>query len=199
MKTILNKKYEAIMELFYEKKNETFHLREISRKLSLNPNTAFKSLNDLEKEDYIQYKRQGNQKRYTMNKTLKTYSVFSFFDTERYESLPKSRKRAIKYFLHSLEQKPLITILFGSTATENFRENSDIDLFLITNSKIQTQEAEKYSESQTGIKINTFQLTFKEFQNQIKLKQDKTLLSAIKSGYPLTNHITYYKEVLSEN
>ena len=96
-----------------------------------------------------------------------------------------------------MEQKPLITILFGSTATGNFKENSDIDLFLITNSEIKVNEAENYSESQTGIKINSFQLTFSEFQNQLKLREDKTFSSAIKSGYPLTNYITYYQEVLN--
>lgn len=197
MKTILEKNKGTIMELFYKNKESSFYLREISRKLSLNPNTVFKTLKDLEKNNYISYKKQGNQKRYTINKNPITYAVFSLFDIENHQSLPNSRKRTIKYFLNSLEQKPLIIILFGSTATGNFKESSDIDLFLITNSEVQTHEAENYSESQTGIKINSFQLTFSEFKNQLKLKEDKTFLSAIKSGYPLTNHITYYQEVLN--
>lgn len=197
MGTIINKGYKMIMNLFHENKESSFYLREISRKLNMNSNTTFKCLNTLENKNLLYHEKTGNQKRYFLNKTPKTYIILSFFDIDKYESLTNTRKRAIKYFLDSLEQKPLITILFGSTATGNFRENSDIDLFLITNSEIQTQKAEKHSESQTGIKINTFQLTFREFQNQIKLKQDKTLLSAIKSGYPLTNHITYYQEVLN--
>src|SRR6056297_1827866 len=185
MKTILNKNKGIIMELFYENKEKSFHLREISRKLSLNPNTVFKALNDLENDDYVSHEKKGNQKRYSINKNSITYAIFSLFDIKKYKTLPKSRKRAIKYFLDSLEQKPLITILFGSTATGNFNEDSDIDLFLITNSGINTQEAEKYSESQTGIKINSFQSILKEFKDNLKLEQDETLSSAIESGYPM--------------
>ena len=45
--------------------------------------------------------------------------------------------------------------------------------------------------------MNSFQMTFKDFQNEIKLKEDKVVQSALQTGYPLINHISFY-EVLYE-
>ena len=101
------------MELFYENKEKSFHLREISRKLSLNPNTVFKALNDLENDDYVSHEKKGNQKRYSINKNSITYAIFSLFDIKEYRTLLKSRKRGIKYFLDSLS---VLTVGFN---TEN--------------------------------------------------------------------------------
>ena len=85
----------------------------------------------------------------------------------------------------------------GSTAKENYRQDSDIDLLVITNKKISTKEAEKEADALCAIKISTFQMTWNDFQREIKLKEDAVVQSALQTGYPLINHIYYY-EVLNE-
>ena len=54
-------------------------------------------------------------------------------------------------------------MLFGSTAKETYKEDSDIDILLVGNKKIQTKEAEKEVDALTAIRISTFQMTYKEF------------------------------------
>ena len=115
------------------------------------------------------------------------------FDLEKLNALPNIRKNAIKYFLDYLKEKPLIAFVFGSTAKGTFKEDSDIDIFIITNSKINTEEAEKHAEALTGIRISTFQMRLEPFLKEIKLKEDPVIQSAIASGYPVLNNLYYYE------
>ncbi len=120
------------------------------------------------------------------------------FDVEKYEKLPHIRKTALKYYFEELPSQPIFAILFGSTAKENFRNDSDIDILIITNKRIDTKKAEYMADTQSAMKISTFQMTYKDFLTELKMKNDKVVQSAIKTGYPLINHIKYYEVVYNE-
>jgi len=196
MKTILKTGYWKIISLFYRDAASAIHLRDIARKSKLNENSATRFLKQLEKEEILQAKKDGNLKKYTIQKNKKTFLIFTMLNMERYQRLPSITKNAIEYFMKTLQEKPIITVLFGSTAKGNYTNESDIDLLLITNRKIDTEEAENYAEAQTAMKINCVQIKYSEFLQEIKMKEEKLIQSAIKTGYPLTNQITYYEEIL---
>ncbi len=192
METIFKRGVNKVIRIFYENKRDSIHLREISRRAGINENSASRILNHLEEQKILISKKEGNLKKYKINKNKIVFSIFCVIDVHRFEKLPETRKRAIKIFLKKLKEKPLIVVLFGSTAQGNYTKDSDLDLVLIVNRKINTNESEEYSETQTGIRINSFQIKFSELD---KIK-DKVILSAINTGYPLTNHIKFYEEVL---
>lgn len=196
MKTILKTGYKKIINLFYADKFAKIHLRDIARKTKLNENSVSRFLNQLQKDQILKSEKDGNLKKYSIKMNSLAFSIFMVFDIQRFNKLPSIRKNAIKYFLKKLENQPIIILLFGSTAKFNFTKKSDIDILLIVNQKIKINDAENYAESQTGLKINCFQINYKNFINELKIKEDNVIQSAINSGYPLTNHLKYYLEVL---
>ena len=193
MTTILREGYEKILAIFYTDKTAKIHLRDIARKTKLNENSASRFLNKLEKEKILVSKKDGNLKKYELTKNDITHSAMTHFDIARFSSLPSIRKNAVLYFLNELKEKPIIVILFGSTAKNTFTEKSDIDLLLIVNKKISTKKAEDYADSQTAIRISCIQIELNDLKQELKLKQDKVIQSALKTGYPITNHIEYYR------
>ena len=195
METILKSGCEKILKLFYENKDRKIHLRDIARKTKLNENSVTRFLKQLEKT-CLESEMDGNMKKYFIKKNNEIFSIFLLFDLKKYSKLLFIRKQAIEYFLNSLPEKPLITVLFGSTAKRINRKDSDIDLLLIVNRKIEVSRAESYAESQTAINVNSFQITWKDFLNEIKIKQDKVIQSALNSGYPISNNVLFYQEVL---
>lgn len=197
MKTIIQPCCEKIISLFYKDKGAKIHLRGIARNTELNENSVTRFLKQLEERQILHSEREGNLKKYSIKTNDFTYTIFTYFDIKRFHSLPSMRKNAILYFLKELKEKPVITLLFGSTAKNNFNKHSDIDLLLIVNKKIPTKEAEDYAESQTGIRISCFQLEFKDFLLELKIKEDKVVQSALHTGYPLTNHIEFYRNYFS--
>ncbi len=198
MKTILKTGHEKILSLFYNDKSAKIHLRDIARRTKLNENSAFRFLDQIEKENILMSKKDGNLKKYELKKNELTYFIMSYFDIKRFNELLSLRRNAILYFLNKLEIKPVIVILFGSTAKDNYSKKSDIDLLLVVNSKINTKKAEEYVDSQTAIKIRCIQIEFNELKEEIKLKNDRVIQSAIKTGYPLTNHVEYYRLIFNE-
>lgn len=196
MKTILKTGYERIMELFYRNKSLAIHLRSIARKAGLNENSVTRFLRQLEEEQILASKKDGNLKKYLIQKNKRTFVIFSLFDVERFDKLPSIRKNVINSFLQELKEKPIIVLLFGSTAKGNFTSNSDVDLLFVVNRKIDIEDAENYAESQTGININCIQVKYNDFTREMQIKQDKVIQSAISSGYPLTNHLYYYGIIL---
>lgn len=193
METLLKTGHEKIMTLFYSDRHAKIHLREIARKTNLNENSATRFLKQLEQQDILHSEKDGNLKKYSIQKNISTYSLFSFFDVRRFNELPRIRKRAITCFLEKLSEKPIIAFLFGSTAKNTFSGKSDIDLLLIVNKNIKTEQAQTYAEAQTAIRISCIQIKHGDFSIELKTKQDKVIQSALNTGYPLTNHIEYYE------
>jgi predicted nucleotidyltransferase len=196
MTTLFNQGIWKIIELFYKNRNISLHLRDISRKAGLNENSASRFLAKLEAGRILHSRKEANLKKYSLNKNNLSFAILSIFDVERFNKLPSIRKNAINYFLNLVEEKPIIVLLFGSTAKENYREDSDIDLLLIVNKKIDVEKAKHYAEAQTGINVNSLQMNYKSFLNELKIKEDKVVQSAVESGYPIFNQITFYQEVL---
>jgi len=198
MITILKSGYWKIMQLFYKVKSAKLHLREIARQTKLHEPSVTRFLNALEKEQILKSEKDANLKKYSLKQSKMGYLVFESFDIERFEKLPSIRKNAIKTFLDKLSEKPVFAILFGSTAKGTYKEDSDIDILIITNKKISTKEAEKETDALTAIRISTFQITYKDFLIELKMKEDKVVQSAVQSGYPLLNHIQYYEALYNE-
>lgn len=201
MKNLLNSGHSKILQLFYDNKKTGIHLRDIARKTKLNENSATRFLKQLEEEGVLISKKDGNLKKYYINlkKLDKIGYIFTSFDLERFNKLPSLRKRAIECYLNDLEEKPIIAFLFGSTAKGTFRNDSDIDLLLIVNKKIDDEKAKKYADSQTGLRIQSFQIDYKSFLKELKLKEDRVIQSALNTGYPILNQMSFYGVVLNEN
>ncbi len=198
MTTILKSPINKIINIFYRNKNQPVHLREIARLTRLYGQSVTRYLNQLEKENVLISKKDGNLKKYSLRKNDKVYSLLTLCDIERFGRLPNIRKDAVKHYLNKLSEKPVFAILFGSTAKETFKPDSDIDILLISNRKIKTDAAEREADALCAIKISTFQMQYSAFIRELKMKEDPVVQSAIFSGYPLINHVLYYGVLRNE-
>lgn len=197
MKTIVKPAAWKILELFYRNRNQPMHLREISRKAGISESPIFRQLGIMEKDKILRSSPEANLKKFSVNKS-KIPEIFSIFDNERIKSLPLLRKNALKSYIDSLETKPIFLVLFGSTAKGGLRPDSDMDILEIFNAKTSTSSAAKYAESQTSIRIQAVQMTFKAFVEELKLKKDAVVQSAVETGFPVFNQKYYYEVLLNE-
>ncbi len=193
------------MHLFYENnfyfnnKSSGIHLRDIARKTKLNENSVTRFLKELELDKILVSKKDGNLKKFYIKPNEKTAYIFTLFDLERFDKLPSLRKSAINFYLKELKEKPLMVLLFGSTAKGTFRDDSDIDLLLIVNKKIDVEKAKKMADAQTALKVQDFQISYENFINELKLKNDMVIQSALSTGFPILNQLLFYEVVLNEN
>ena len=195
MRTLIKDAYWKVLKEFYRNRNTPLHLREISRKIKLDQSALTRHLKNLTRNRILVFKEEGNLKKFSVNKGY-TKNIFPLYDEEKLESLPLLRRNAIRFFMQKLEEKPVLAIVFGSKAT--FTEESDVDIIMIFNKKTDTGKARTYAEAQTGIKISEFQMTYKDFTREIKLKEDHVIQSGIEIGFPIYNNSLYYEVLNNE-
>ena len=187
-----------ILQVFYKNQNTPVHVRELARETGLQGQSIMRYLNLLEKDRILIAKKDGNLKKYCLRNNDKVISVLSVFDIEKYNKLPLLKRQALEYFISRLKEQPVIIILFGSTAKESYGETSDIDILMVVNSKIDTMDARNFVDGQTGEIINDLQISYKDFLQELKMKKDMVINSAIETGYPLTNHLIFYRCIKDE-
>lgn len=198
MTTLLKPGVEKIMRVFYHLKKGDIHLRELSRKTGLHGQSITRHLKYLEKEKILKSRMEGNQKRYSVIPSKEVFAVFALFDIERFDSLPSIKKRAINAYLAALSRRPYFAILFGSTAEGTFTDRSDIDILLVGNEKIDSRDAEREADALYVQDISSFKMLYNAFKEELRLREDPVVQSAMESGYPLMNHVMYYEELFDE-
>lgn len=186
MITIIKPQYLKILRLFYPD-NKPLHLREISRRIGLKESATSRHLNNLSILDSYQ---EANLRKFKI-KEPSIKDIFPIFDKEKLNNLPILRKNAIYEYIKKSKHKPLLLIIFGSTAKDTYKKESDIDIFEINNKN--NKEVKEQVEAITGIKLQIFRLTQEQFYKELKQKQDHTIQSAIKTGFPVFNREFFYQ------
>lgn len=196
---LFGKGKERILECFYKNRNKELYFSEILRETSMTQNTTLKHLKNLQANNLIvSTKKIGNTFYKINSKNPQIYSILSYFDYKRFNQLPSERKRAVNDFLGKLKTKPLIALIFGSTAKGTFGKESDIDILLVFNKKEASDKKLKEDiEAITGVKIQTFIIDFDYFKEQMLKNEDKVITHAIKTGFVTTGFDKFYKEVLN--
>ena len=196
---LFGKGKDKILECFYRNRQKELYFSEILRETKLTQNTTLKHLKNLQTANLITSTKKIGNTFYKINpKNPQVYSIFSYFDYKRFNELPSERKRAVNEFFYKLKTKPLIALIFGSTAKGTFGKESDIDILLIFNKKEATDKKLKENiEAITGVKIQTFIIDFGYFKEQILKEEDKVITHAIKTGFAITGFDKFYKEILN--
>ncbi|MCX6741822.1 MAG: nucleotidyltransferase domain-containing protein [Candidatus Pacearchaeota archaeon] len=199
MNNLFGKGREKILECFYRNKTKEIYFNEILRETKLTPNTTLKHLRVLEENGIIASNKKFSNTFYRLSKkNPQTFSLLSYFDCKRLNELPPIRKRAILDFLEKIQVKPLIAVVFGSTAKGSFTKESDIDLLLIYNKKEKkSEELAKEIEATTATKIQTFIIDFDYFNEEILKQKDAVVTHAIKTGFVLTGSYLFYNLTLT--
>lgn len=106
----------------------------------------------------------------------------------KFQKLPFERKKAVQETI--LQVKPVMAVLFGSTAKEDYKKNSDIDLLLVYNEKKDLGKEIKEISSRYGIRVNAIIITFKE----IDMRED-SMKHILKTGYPVAGYNYFYEAI----
>jgi predicted nucleotidyltransferase len=126
MQIILDDK---VVSLIFRYPEKWIHIREISRKVKVSPNSVRRILERLEKEGIIQKKKDGNMVKIRSSLDNKNYK-----NNKRVYNLNSVYKSGVVDFL-SKNYNPKAIVLFGSYSRGEDISTSDIDIGVITKTK----------------------------------------------------------------
>ena len=159
------------------------HLRGVAKQLNQSHSTVLRRLNNLQKENVLDYKKEGKNKVFFIKKSLqaKNYAL----NAERYKliKLLKIYPEAgivVEDIIQKCQEK--LIVLFGSYAKFNAKKDSDIDIYIETKSRKVKENVEMIN-SKIRAKIGEFDLD----SNLIKeITKDHIILKGTEGFYEKT-------------
>lgn len=127
-----------ILGLFKSDYKATFHLREIAREIRVDVKAVRAQLSRLEASNIITSAQKGKNKEYNLN--LSTYlTIYHMVLAEAFASIDYlSRHFEIKKLVSEINGNlGDVAVLFGSFAKENMTDESDIDIIIIADKKLE--------------------------------------------------------------
>ncbi len=132
------------------------HLREIARTLNESHSTILRKINELLKENVLDYKKEGKNKIFFIKDNLKAKNYIYSAEIHKLNNILK-RHPELSIILEDIKKNFLkgMIILFGSYAKGIPKKESDIDIYLETNDN-NIKNSVKDINSKLSIKIGKF-------------------------------------------
>ena len=144
------------LEIVKELIKKEIHLRELSRKLKVNPMTLSRKIKELLNENVLDFKEEGKNKIYFLKKNSEAKA--HVFMAEQYK-LAKILKKypCLRNILDKIQKNKTISLalLFGSYAKGIAKKSSDIDIYIETSNRKIKQDLQ-YLNSRLSIKIGKY-------------------------------------------
>ena len=181
---LLNKNIIKILEVL---KKERLYFNQISELANIkSKNNLLKNLNIMTNLKVLKKEKSKGNTFYNINyENNLALILLQLINTIKLQNLPFERRKAVQELIQ--KTKPVMAVLFGSTAKASFKKESDIDILLIYNAKIQNKQIKEIS-SKYGVKINPIIIKFSELD-----MRNETLKHILKTGYPIVGHIYFYE------
>ena len=119
---------------------------------------------------------------------------FSEIATTKFNELNIGVKNPLRNFLKDLSKEIFSIVLFGSASMKEEQKTSDIDLLIISHSKINIVNNKKEAELTSKYPLSIFQVT----TNQFIENKDDIIIQARKTGFPICKEQNFYEVLLDE-
>ncbi|MGD9275641.1 MAG: nucleotidyltransferase domain-containing protein [Candidatus Pacearchaeota archaeon] len=187
----INKNKELkVISLFRRNYNSRFYLRQISKLSKLPLKTCQNILHELETSKILKSKTEGKNKYFFLNlEIIKTKLILQ--QAEIYQTdLFMEKYPQFKIFLKSIKAHALI-IIFGSFAKFTANKNSDLDLLIVSNKKVELPF------HLLSFKPHEINLTEEIFLKSIK--EQENLIKEIEENHIILNNHSFYVNAIWEN
>ena len=185
---------DKIYKAYFESKKNTLYFNEIKELSKLSDSSLANTLNKLTKSNTLTQEKTKSNTFYKI-KDKKLFALkFSEIAIQQFNNLNIGVKTPLRNFLKSIPKETYTIVLFGSVSRKEERKESDIDLLIIANKKIDLTNNKKEAEITSKHPISLFQATIEQF---LKNKDDVTI-QARKIGFPIYKEQNFYEAVLDE-
>ena len=183
---------EKIYEAYLELKQDKLYFNQLKEFTKLSNSSLQNALDKLIKNSTLGLNKTKSNTFYQI-KNKKLFSLkFSEIAVNRFNSLNIGTKVPLRNFLKNIPKEIHMIVLFGSSSRKEERKDSDIDLLVVSNKKIDLTKNKKEAEITSKHPISIFQATINQFMEN----KDDVIVQARKTGFPIYKEQNFYEAVL---
>lgn len=185
---------DKIYKAFFESKEKKLYYNQIKEKTKLSHSSLQNALEKLTNNKILSEEKTKSNTFYKI-KNKKLFALkFSELAMQKYKNLNRGVRVPLNNFLKDISKEVHTVILFGSASRKEEKEDSDIDLLIVSQNKINFEKNKKEGETISNHPISIFQCTIQDF---IK-NTDDVIIQARKTGFPIYKEQNFYEVLLDE-
>ena len=185
---------EKVYKAYFESKKNSLYFNEIKELSNLSDSSLTNTLNKLLKDDIVTQEKTKSNTFYKI-KDKKLFALkFSEIAIHKFNNLNIGVKTPLRNFLKNIPKEIYTIVLFGSASRKEEQKESDIDLLIIANKKIDITNNKKEAEITSKSPLSIFQATIGQFTEN----KDDVIIQARKTGFPIYKEQNFYEVMLDE-
>src|SRR3989344_1468752 len=185
---------DKIYKAYFESKKNSLYFNEIKELSKLSDSSLTNTLNKLTQNSVLTQEKTKSNTFYKI-KDKKLFALkFSEIAVQKFNNLNIGIKNPLKNFLKDMPNEIYAIVLFGSASKKEEQKESDIDLLIIANKKIDLTKNKKEAEIASKYPISVFYATIEQFMQN---KED-IIIQARKTGFPIHKEQNFYEVILDE-
>lgn len=183
---------EKVYKAYFESKKSSLYFNEIKELSKLSDSSLTNTLTKLTKNNTLAQEKTKSNTFYKI-KDKKLFALkFSEIATQKFNNLSVGVKTPLRNFLKNIPQEIYTIVLFGSASRNEEQKESDIDLLIVAEKKIDLKGNKKEAELTSKHPISLFHATIPQFMEN----KDDIIVQARKTGFPIYKEQNFYEAVL---
>ncbi len=183
---------DKIYKAYFESKKSSLYFNEIKGLSKLSDSSLTNTLNKLLKDDIVTQEKTKSNTFYKIRNKKMFALKFSERAIQTFNDLSIGVKVPLRNFLKHIPQEIYTIVLFGSASRKEEQKESDIDLLVITNKKIDLSNNKKEAEITSKHPFSIFQASIHQFTEN----KDDIIIQARKTGFPIYREQNFYEVIL---
>ncbi len=183
---------EKVYQAFFDLKEPKLYYNQIKEQANLSHSSLQNTLKKLKKANILSEEKTKSNTFYKINNKKLFALKFSEIAIQKFNRLNVNVKVPLKNFLKNLPEEIYTIILFGSASRKEETKDSDIDLLIVSNKKIDLTRNKKDAEITSNYPISLFNATITQF----KENKDHVIIQARNTGFPIYKEQNFYEVIL---
>jgi|SRR3989344_6963367 len=184
---------DKIYKAYFESKKNTLYFNEIKRLSKLSDSSLTNTLTKLTKLGIVCKEKTKSNTFYKIKDSKLLALKFSEIAIQKFSNLHAGVKVPLQHFLKNIPQEIHTIVLFGSSSRKEEHRESDMDVLIIVNKKIDVTENKKEAEVTSKHPLSIFQATIHQFTQN----KDDIIIQARKTGFPIYKEQNFYEVILN--
>lgn len=184
---------EKVFRAFFESKKPTLYFNQMKELSGLSDSSLANTLHKFVKDKILIQEKTKSNTFYTIGNKKKFALRYSDIALQLFNSLNTGVKIPLRNFLKNIPWEIYTVILFGSTSRKEEQKDSDIDLLIVSPSKLNLAKHKKEAEITSKHQLSLFQVTIEQFIEN----KDDVIIQARKTGFPIYKEQNFYEVVLN--
>jgi len=185
---------EKVYRSYLELGQDELYFNQLKEFTNLSNSSLQNVLNKFVKKGILELNKTKSNTFYKIKNKKLISLKFSEIAIDKFNNLNVGVKVPLRNFLKNISEEIYTIVLFGSSSRKEEQKESDIDLLIVSNKKIDLTKNKKEAEITCKYPISIFQTTI----NQFMKNKDDIIIQARKTGFPIHKEQNFYETILNE-